>query len=666
LGDRTTIRYLLTGGGTGGHVTPALAIAEELKRRDPDAEFLYVGVRGKAEETMVPAAGHPISFVTSRGYPGMRNLPAFTLFALAVGFGLLKALLILLRYRPHVIVATGGYVSAPIVFAAAVLRKLRLSKARIFIHEQNVSLGRMNTIAARVADLVGTSFAETVERVAGGKGRFVGYPARGVAIAGDRAEARETLGLADDAKVVFAFGGSTGARTINRAVVDALPHLLADPDVVVIHGTGKQLSGQAYDGEADVNARLGTIGDVPGLTERYRHERFFDDIGNYYAAADVVVCRAGAGTLSEICAQGLPAVIIPKANLPGDHQVGNARMFVRAGAATVAYEAVDVARGDVIESVPGEQLAEVVNGLLADEAQRETMADRARSLHDPAILQRIGDWVASLSGSGDEPALVAPPEVAADRVLGLTSNGLDLLLRKARSGAVPALDDEELRLARYKVDGFLANPNYIQRARGCRMAGLSEYVDRCPLLIAFATGRDGGGKLRQWPIVRRDAFVGLGNLGVLDDDVIDALRAGLDDSYYEARFEAANAITRLSMSADGWGKLAVLQDALQARMTDRMWEPRVACLKALAEVATSADSFVRRARALHFDPVWKVRAALFRTYQRLVQRGVLTADVARDEVSQVLLTSTGYNSEYPIKQAYNELLDVLGSEEGAG
>jgi UDP-N-acetylglucosamine--N-acetylmuramyl-(pentapeptide) pyrophosphoryl-undecaprenol N-acetylglucosamine transferase len=663
LGDR--IRYLLTGGGTGGHVTPALAIAEELKRRDPDAEFLYVGVKGKAEETMVPAAGHPISFVRSRGYPGMRNLPAFLLFAVAVGLGLLKAVFILLRFRPHVIVATGGYVSAPIVFAAAILRRVRLSRARVFIHEQNVSLGRMNTIAARVADLVGTSFADTVKQVAGGKGRFVGYPARGVAIAGDRSAAREALGLPATAKVVFAFGGSTGARTINRAVVDALPRLLRDPEVVVIHGTGKQLSGQAYDGEADVAARLGAIDPLDDARDRYRHERFFNDIGTYYAAADVVICRAGAGTLSEICAQGLPAVIIPKANLPGDHQVGNARMLVRAGAGTVVYEAVDVASGDVIESVPGEQLAGVVAGLLADADLRDAMADRARSLHDPAILERIGDWVTSLTGRGDAPALVEPPEVAPDRVLGLTSNGLDLLLRKARSGAVPALDDQELRLARYKVDGYLANPNYIQRARGCRMAGLSEYMDRCPLLIAFATGRDGRGKHRQWPIVRRDAFVGLGNLGVLDDDVIAALKVGLADPYYEARFEAAHAIARLSLSSDGWGKLASLQDALQACLGDRMFEPRVACLEALAEVADNADSFVHRVRALHFDPVWKVRAALFNTYQRLVQRGVLDPDLARAEVSQVLLTSTGYNADYPLKAAYNTLQDILDDGEGA-
>ena len=179
---------------------------------------------------------------------------------------------------------------------------------------------------------------------------FVGYPVRGSVVVNEiqirviRRKARENLNIPQDAKVIFAFGGSQGARTINRGLADALPLLLKDPNVYIIHGTGKQLKGNVYNGFEDVQKHLKNIEtELPSdYKERYRPTDFFYNMGENYAAADLVICRGGAGSLYEICANGVAAIVIPKANLPGDHQAANARSLERLDVLRVLYERVNL------------------------------------------------------------------------------------------------------------------------------------------------------------------------------------------------------------------------------------------------------------------------------------------------------------------------------------
>jgi UDP-N-acetylglucosamine--N-acetylmuramyl-(pentapeptide) pyrophosphoryl-undecaprenol N-acetylglucosamine transferase len=652
-------KFLFTGGGTGGHVTPALAIADDLKSRNPDATFLYVGVRGKAEETLVPRAGYPIKFVRSLGFPGFRNLPRLLIFSLNLGLGILKSLRILLVFRPTVIVATGGYVSAPILFAATFLRKIKFLRAQIFIHESNVVLGRLNSLAAGFADRVGVSFPETLSLLEPGKAVYVGYPVRKQVAVGDRIKARQELGLPENAKVLFSFGGSQGARTLNRAIVDALPQLMRDPDIYVIHGTGKRLKGNAYDGAADVDLRLKQQKIEPP-EGRYIRQDFFYDIEKYYAAADLAVCRAGAGTLTEICAQGLPALIIPKANLPGDHQVANARNLERSGAAQVVYEGVDVAAEEAVESVDGEELAASITKLFSAPEKLIEMGKKSRSMFDPGILDRISQQIEALAAGVSPPLIIAPPLPPADRILGLNSNMLDHLLKSLAAGHADELTEDEARLVRYKIDGFIADSNYIMRARGCRMVGLARYRRRLPVLLYLTepNGREVG--YRQSPIVRRDAIVGLGDLGIVDADVIATLARGLKDPYFEARSETARAIAKLGRKTKEQEALFPLTDPLIELIGDRYFEPRAASIRALAETAKTGKRMMEAYRKLYFDPIWKIRAAIFDGMARLVERGVLEADDAEQEMNKVLITSNGYTTHYPLKISYNRLVKRIG------
>jgi UDP-N-acetylglucosamine--N-acetylmuramyl-(pentapeptide) pyrophosphoryl-undecaprenol N-acetylglucosamine transferase len=206
------------------------------------------------------------------------------------------------------------------VLAAIFLRRLHLSKCRIFIHEQNFAPGRWNRLVGRWVDRVWVSLEGSENFFPGCRVELTGYPIRRQIAPLDKAAARARLGLPAGARVVFVFGGSQGARTINRALVEALPALLADPAVEVFHGTGVSNS-KLYAAVEDTAARVAALGLSEETLRRYHPKDFFHEIQYCYAAADLVVCRAGAGTLNEICRCRRPALVIPKSNLAGEHQV---------------------------------------------------------------------------------------------------------------------------------------------------------------------------------------------------------------------------------------------------------------------------------------------------------------------------------------------------------
>jgi UDP-N-acetylglucosamine--N-acetylmuramyl-(pentapeptide) pyrophosphoryl-undecaprenol N-acetylglucosamine transferase len=645
-------RFLLTGGGTGGHVTPALAAGGALRERYPDAEIRYAGLRDKAEGVMVPRAGHPLSAVSSRGLPPPG--PGLVPFAWDLGRGVLQALGILLKHRPDLIVATGGYASAPIVLANAILRALRIARTPLLVHEQNAHLGRMNRLAARLADLVAVTFPETLVEVPPPRGLYVGYPVRASCRPGDRDAARQALGIPNTARVVFAFGGSQGARTINRAVVDAAPELLADPDVWILHGCGRPFGPRNghYDGEADVAARLAER--CPELQDhpRYRRDAFIEDMGTHYAASDLVICRAGAGSLMEVCAQHKPAVVIPKANLPGDHQVRNAQVIERAGGCRVLYERLDPREGrQAVPFVGGAKLATLVRELLAAPERLEAMATAAASLTTTDARRLLAECGAHLLGDGPLPETTPPSVTSADRVLGLDSAAMERLLKSVRAATAAPLTGAEQELLLSKIDGLLASASWIQRARGCRIAGLAAYRDAVPVLLDRAVS--------DVPMVRRDAFLGLRELGESIEaggaGLADGLRHGLGDNYFEARAEAAAATAALASVLTA-AEREDLTRALVPLVRDTAFEVRMATCDALARIADQAEPASSALARLHFDPVWRVRGALFEAYALLAERGVLTAEQAHTALDAILITANGYLTEYQIRHRRNEAM----------
>lgn len=658
-------RFIFTGGGSGGHVSPALAVAAVVKQRYPDAQILYVGVKNKAEGIMVPKAGIPIKFVNSAPFPE-RSPVKMIKFLFSLLTGMIKAKFILLKFRPDVVFATGGYVSAPIVFTAFLLRKLSfgLFRTKILIHESNVHPGKMNKWAARAADAVAVSFGETIKCLPKGKGFYSGYPVRGSISAGDRKTARIELGIPENAFVILAFGGSQGARTINRALADASKTLLADKDIYIIHGTGKPFGeGSAgYNGYEDVNSRLKEIWKDGFDEKRYIVRDFIDNMGLYYAASDLVIIRAGAGSIMEVCRQAKPSIIIPISGIFSDHQTGNARYIERAGAATVLYEQTDPLNGINIPFVNGPDLAGKIIELKNDPARLSKMAESATGIFPGDPGEIITDYIRYLLKEKDFTPPSESGALVQDRILNLSSTALEQFLKNVRSGSEPELDEDEQRLLFNKLDTYLSSSNVLFRSRALRMAGLCHYDRIVPLILKMAVSP------KEKPFVRRDAFDALSMLCPLNKDhceeLFDAIIKGLSDSYYEARYMSAKCARIMAKHMDiDDGKRKMLTDKLAKGLNDHCFEVRVESILALGGICTDGDLFTGLMGRCYYDQVWKVRQAVFAAFEKAVERKIISKTAALVEMDKVLITSDGYLTHYELKQQFNTSRKAISMSE---
>lgn len=654
-------RYLLTGGGTGGHVYPAIAIADEIKRRDPTAKFLYVGVKGKSESTIVPRRGYPLKYVTSEGFPGGKQPVALARFGLKLLLGILKSLYILMTFRPRLIIGAGGYVSAPIMLAALVLRRLKLFNARTFIHEQNTFPGKLNRLVGSLVDVVGVSFVETLKYFPK-TGIYVGYPVRRELGVADPEQARKLLGVPPGKKVIFAFGGSQGARTINRAIIEALPYFRTRSDLFIIHGCGTY-KGPGYDAVGDSQARLKAL-NLGDTRDFYLQQDYFHNIEQAYAIADLVICRGGAGTLTEIAARGIPALIIPKANLPGDHQVKNARALANAGAGRVIYERVDEVReGGIEEHVSGELLVQVACELLNDPQTLAHMRASARHFYRGESLSRIGNTLAwLLDPSRPRPASETMAQAAHPAVdfedLGPVALVTHLERRERRNeGPVP---DRDLEYLQYRTDDYLASPSWQTRNRAVKLVGLLRYQERLPHLLfmlkdrrkAHWTQRLMGGDFEQVGFIRRNIFESLRRLNRPDAEVFAAIENGLTDSYFEVRSQAAMTAAHFagSLGSSHNQIVALLRNLLK----EDNFEVVVAACQALGKLSNDG-ALIEDYRRFLFHKNWKIRQAVVQSLGMLLERGVISPRQVTEYMEELLITSNGFQPHFPLKQELQKL-----------
>jgi UDP-N-acetylglucosamine--N-acetylmuramyl-(pentapeptide) pyrophosphoryl-undecaprenol N-acetylglucosamine transferase len=321
------LRIAFTGGGTGGHVYPALAIDDAVRERHPgdDYEPRFFGNAHGLEATLVTTI--PLVFVPSA--PLQRSFSLGTVRTIvANGAGIVAALAALARFKPQMVVATGGYVCFPVVVAARILRVLRIVRCRIALLEINVTPGLTNRLLAPLVDEVWTTYAVS-ERSFGSKTAVTGAPVRAsLRIAKDAASARDRLGLDPERTTIVAMGGSQGARSINEAVAALVTRRTLGEDRQVLHVSGER--DFVY-----MQAEERTL--APG--NRVRLVPYLDDPADAYAAADVVIARAGASTLAELAVTGTPSILIPYPHAADQHQAHNAALFEAAGAAVVLPDA---------------------------------------------------------------------------------------------------------------------------------------------------------------------------------------------------------------------------------------------------------------------------------------------------------------------------------------
>jgi UDP-N-acetylglucosamine--N-acetylmuramyl-(pentapeptide) pyrophosphoryl-undecaprenol N-acetylglucosamine transferase len=359
------MRVLLAGGGTAGHTSPLLATADALRRRDPDVEVTCLGTPRGLENRVVPEAGYPLELVPPVPLP--RSLSADLLRVPGRLRGAVRAAIeVVDRVRPDVVVGYGGYVSLPAYLAA------RRRSVPLVVHEQNALPGLANRVGARVAARVAVSFPDTPLP----RAEFVGLPIRRMISTLDRAarraEARSAFGLDPERPTVLVTGGSQGARRLNRSVSGAASALAA-AGVQVLHVAGPR-------GEADVDV---TAGEVPYVVVPY-----VDRMDLAYAAADLVVCRAGASSVTEAAAVGLPAVFVPLPIGNGE-QARNARPVVDAGGGLLVDDG----------AMTPEWVSATVPGLAGDAERLATMSRAASTLIRRDADDVLAGIVAETAGS---------------------------------------------------------------------------------------------------------------------------------------------------------------------------------------------------------------------------------------------------------------------------
>ncbi len=375
-GDRP-LRLLIAGGGTGGHVLPAIAVLEELARRQIRLDGLWVGSADGVERQEATSAGVAFRSIPTgklRRYRDLKNLRD----AARIPVGVVQAARIVRGFRPDVILSTGGFVSVPTVIAA-------WRSGPTVTHEQTAILGLATRINLRFGATLAVSYPETATLARGMARRveLTGNPIRASLQNGDADRGRTAFGLSADLPILAVMGGARGASPINQRVRDMLPDLLDHTQIV--HQTGPA---SANDDAADLGRLRATWPEH--LQRRYVVRDFIrEELPDVYAMTDLVLARAGAGTVAELAGLGLPSILIPLPHAGGDEQTRNADVLARAGAAVLLRQ----------DDATPRTLHETVLAILHDTSRRDGMADAARSLGNLDAAARLADLLIELSSA---------------------------------------------------------------------------------------------------------------------------------------------------------------------------------------------------------------------------------------------------------------------------
>ncbi|HPN96261.1 MAG TPA: undecaprenyldiphospho-muramoylpentapeptide beta-N-acetylglucosaminyltransferase [Candidatus Moranbacteria bacterium] len=361
------MRIILTGGGTGGHIIPLITVAQKIKEKVSDVEFVFIGPGGKMEKDLLGKAGIPVRGILvgkMRRYFSFWNFVDF--FKIPIGF--LQSLALLLWYMPDAVFSKGGYASFPVVLVSWIYR------IPVLIHESDANPGMANSMMSKFANRVAISYSEAEKYFPAVQVVLTGNPVRSDIAEGNASKAREMFGLLESKKVIFVLGGSQGARNINNKILDILPDLLHKYQI--IHQTGEN-------NFEEVARKAGELGIKPGR-EGYHAITFYgEEIKDILAVSDLVISRAGANSLAEIAATKKPSIIIPLASAANNHQRMNAYYIAKTGACMVLEES----------NLGSHMLLSKIEEVMNDEALRMKMSQNIGVFYHPDAADKIAEGV---------------------------------------------------------------------------------------------------------------------------------------------------------------------------------------------------------------------------------------------------------------------------------
>lgn len=377
----SALRFIISGGGTGGHIFPAISIANEIQAKRPDAEILFVGAEGRMEMQRVPAAGYPIEGLPIAGFDRKRLWRNFGVL-IKIWKSKRLARRIVSRFSPHVAVGVGGYASGP------TLSVCEDRNIPTVLQEQNSYAGLTNKLLAKKAKCICVAYEGMERFFPQERIRLTGNPVRQELLDAqlDRKAALTVLGLSADKRTVLIIGGSLGARALNESVLSKLKDIASAEGVQFLWQTGKFYA-------QEIAHRLAE----QGCPDNLHVMEFVSNMAAAYTAADLVVSRAGASSISELCLLGKPSILVPSPNVAEDHQTHNAMALVRQEAAVL------VADKDAIATLIPTALT-----LVAEDEKLQTMAANIQALAKPHAASEIADVVIALAEEQQAKELARP------------------------------------------------------------------------------------------------------------------------------------------------------------------------------------------------------------------------------------------------------------------
>lgn len=361
------MRVILSGGGTGGHVYPAIAIANKIKEKNPDAEILFVGTKEGIESEIVPKYGYDIEFIKVKGFKrkiDFENVKRVFMFIKSLG----DSKKIIKKFKPDLVIGTGGYVSGSVVLKAS---KMGIKSC---IHEQNSFPGITNKMLSKNVDFVMTSFEDSHKRFpkeASKKIYLTGNPVRDEILKADRETSRKKLGIPEDKKMLLVAGGSGGSEEINDALSTALPKMV-EKDFAFTISTGKAYYDKFMEQYGDLKFK-----------DYQKVVSYLDAMADNLAAADLVIGSAGAISMAEMTAIGIPAIIVPKAYTAENHQEYNAKSLEKAGGGVCITE----------KELTSERLEQTIFDLLCDEEKLKAMSICSKKFGKRDAIELIYDKI---------------------------------------------------------------------------------------------------------------------------------------------------------------------------------------------------------------------------------------------------------------------------------
>lgn len=645
---------MLTGGGTGGHVYPSLALHQILQQEFQLGEVTYVGSRGRAEEKIVPRASLPIRYIQSAPWSGLNPLAMVGSLARTLA-GVAQSIRLILREKPDLILAAGGYVSAPVTLASFLLRPFR--RPALVLHEQNVVPGLMNKVASLFADAVMVSFPETPYYLWNQRCVYTGYPVRDdFLVTPDPAACRRELGIPEDAFLLLVYGGSMGSRSINRLMISALPALagLGKP-ISVIHATG--LSQGTYDAWSDTLQCLRRFdpsasvvdGDLPSAVLRlsdgklnYRLIPYLHKIAGVLAAADLVVCRGGAGTIAEVTALGKPAIVIPKRGLPGDHQELNAISLAERGGCAVVFEH----RGrDEVDFVKPEDFNAILRSLIGDPAKLLGLGQTAQAQFQKRFKEKIVATVRRILAGEDADYVLEIAEPKSLRIIKQTDSLVDFL----------RLQPPESFFRQFygiRMEEKLRSSSWEDVNLGIKLCGALQRRDKIPDLLAAYDPGNG--------FMRRNILQAMLHLEVWDDGIPALVKKGVADRYFEVR---ATAIRLAGKHAAALAAEDAIVRDIRARVLRRCesFDVKAAAIRNLP-LFMPLDEYLALVDGYRFARNVRLREAILEGVRRALEAQRIAPDQlerVREFVREILITTSGFKPEFSIRGTYVDLFHRL-------